>query len=246
MEQLQPKRIDRTDLLDNRFFWAIHFNEQTGGEFLVEDFFGLTLTDLEVFWRENLSDSVPGEPDKYPCYRFAFPLVTGYSAIVEYRACPEDFGIDFYIHRPSWSQPLLLGSKEGHFTLPAFRWSEIMRIADAVQTENENVRRAALPLLCSGVWPTEDDDLDLMQTRLSAAWGELGVVKQGRLDDMVARMLEQDCGYDVHWRYEAGMGWVTDSEWSLRNPRAHVPPAYFRQIEEFFAALPGTAESSGR
>ena len=55
----------------------------------------------------------------------------GATASVEYRRYPEDSGLDYFVHRPSWPESLLLGSQEGHFRLPALRWQEVVPIAEA-------------------------------------------------------------------------------------------------------------------
>src|SRR5262249_18706776 len=122
MDDFRPKRIDRPDLLQNPAFWAIHFDLQAGGGNALEPFFGLSLESLQAFWREEFKAFVPGEPHLYPCYHLTLPLPGGASASVEYRRHPEDSGVDYFIHHPSWPEPILLGSQQGHFSLPALRW----------------------------------------------------------------------------------------------------------------------------
>ena len=241
MDDLRPKRLDRPDLLESPAFWAIHFDLQAGGGSPLERLFGLSPESLQAFWREELKDSVPGDSHLYPCYRLRLPLPGGASASVEYRRHPEDSGLDYFVHRPSWPEPLLLGSREGHFMLPALRWEEVIQIAEAVRRVSDHpaLHRAAVPLLFPALCLSPDDDLVRIGDRLRLAWAELGVADPAHLDDLVGRMIEAS-RVDFRWWEDDLLGWVNDSPWSLRNPRVTTDPKYFRQIDEFFSALFGS------
>src|SRR4051812_22956551 len=88
VEQLQPKRIDRSDLLAKPLFWAVHSYEQTRADNWLEEFFDLSWSDLQAFWQQELPSVVPGKPDLFSCYCFPLPLPHGCSALVEYEAYP--------------------------------------------------------------------------------------------------------------------------------------------------------------
>lgn len=242
MNELRPRRIDSTALLRSPLFWAMHFTEQTDG-CAADDYFDASPDEIEAFWRETFSSSVPGEPDTYPCYCIVLPIAQGALAWVEYRAYPEDFGIDYYVHRPSWPSALLIGSKEGHFSLPAFRWTEITQMATVVQNADPLLHHAVVPLLFSSVWLTQVDDRAEMHRRLCLDWGALGVVKPGRMDEMVSRIMEMDRNPDVQWRYDTKFGWINDSQWSLRNPAHNPSETFFQKMREFLAVSATTGQN---
>jgi hypothetical protein len=244
MEQLQPKRIDRSDLLTKPLFWAVHSYEQARADRWVEQFFGLSADDLKGFWQRELPSVLPEEPDRFTSYCFPLSLRGGCAASVEYEACPGDFGIAYYVHHPAWASPALLSRYPSVCDWPPFRWEEAVRIAEAVQggTDNAPARRAALPLLFSGVWLTPADDLGAVHARLRSAWADLRVVHPEHLDAMVATMVEAQ-GVHEPWRHDRSLGWVNGG-WNYRNPE-HSDLALFEQIKQFFAALGGPAAASG-
>jgi hypothetical protein len=183
-----------------------------------------------------LPSVVPGEPTVFPCYCFSLPLPSRYSALVEYEAYPEDFGIAYSISHPSWDAPLLLSRYPSAYDWPPLRWEESVLIADAVKGESGDpfIGRAALPLLFSGVWLTHGDDLNEVRTRLSLAWGELQVTKSDYLAEMAARMVEAR-GVLEPWRHDSNLGWVNSGR-NYRNPK-YSAIAFFQRVKEFFAAL---------
>ena len=236
MEQLQRKRIVRSDLLANPVFWAVHSFEQTQADNWIEDFFGFTPDDRQVFWQHELPSVVPGEFGQFRCYCFPLLLCDGCSLSVEYEAYPEDFGIAYYVHHPAWESPRLLSRYPSAFDWPPFRWEEAVMIAEAVQenAEDTTIRQAALPLLFPGVWLTPDDNLDQVRIRLRSAWAELRVVEPAHLDRMIAMMVEAQRKFE-RWRCDPDLGWVNSGR-NYRNP-THSPPAFFEQVKEFFAAV---------
>ena len=238
MDNLVAKRIDRLDLLESPAFWAIHFDLQVRGGGPLERFFGLSEEAIGDFWRVNFGDSVPGEPLRYPCYRLMLPLPGGGSTSVEYRQYPEDGGIDFYIQDPSWPEPLLLGSQDGHFRLPGFMWEEIVHIAHALERtpSHHALNRAAIPLLLPAVWLSDDEDLAPIRTRLHSAWGGLGIVDPAYLDDLVGLLIEAS-RVPYRWRQDERFGWISDSPYSIRNPKSKADPDYFGRIAVFFKGL---------
>jgi hypothetical protein len=234
VEQLQPKRIDRSDLLTNSVFWAIHSYEQARADNWIEEFFHLSPDDHHAFWQQKFPNVVPGEPHLFPCYSFLLPLRDGYSASVEYEACPEDFGIAYYVHHRSWNSPILLSRYPSAYDWPPFRWEEAVMIAESVQDGAEGIRQAALPLLFPGVWLTKDDSLDQVRIRLRSAWADLRVVEQAHLDRMIPTMVEAQ-GIFEPWQYDANLGWVNNG-WNYRNPKRSAP-AMFERVKQFFAGV---------
>jgi hypothetical protein len=243
MDQLQPKRIDRSDLLARPLFWAVHSHEQARTDHWVEEFFGLAPDDLKGFWQRELPSVLPEEPDLFPSYCFPLPLREGCTASVEYEACPGDFGIAYSVHHPAWEAPALLSRYPSVCDWPPFRWEEEVLIAEAVQggTADATARRAALPLLFPGVWLTTADDLGDVRARLRSAWANLRVVQPAHLDAMVTTMVEAQ-GLQEPWRHDPRLGWVNGG-WNYRNPE-HSAPAVFAQVKHFFAALDGPAAAS--
>jgi hypothetical protein len=131
VEQLQPKRIDRSDLLANRVLWAVHSYEQTGGaNNCIEEFFGRSPSAFQAFWQRELPSVVPGEPNLFPCYCFPLPLRDGCPAWVEYESCPGDYGIAYSIHHPSWGSSVLVSRYPSAYDWPRFRWEEAVLIAE--------------------------------------------------------------------------------------------------------------------
>jgi hypothetical protein len=237
VEQLRPKRIDRSDLLVNPVFWAVHSNEQIGGDdSWLEDYFGVSLSAHESFWQQELPSVVPGEPDVFPCYFFALPLPARYSVLVDYEAYPDDFGIAYSICHPAWAAPLLLSRYNSAYDWPPFRWEEALLIADAAQGEagKSAISRAALPLIFSGVWLTPGDDLSQVRSRLSLAWGQLHVTKPDYLAEMAARMVEAQ-GVLEPWQHDPDLGWINHG-WNYRNPK-YSPVTLFQRVQEFFGSL---------
>lgn len=239
-EQLQPKRIERLDLLTNPVFWAVHSYEQTRADNWIEDYFNLSPSELERFWQRELPSIVPGEPHRFPCYCFPLPLQGGCAALVEYEAYPDDFGIAYYVSRSTWEVPLLLSRYPSAFDWPPLRWDEVVAIAQTVQdhTKDTRIRLAALPLLFSGTWLSSDDDLDEVRTRLRLAWVGLGVVNPAHLDGMVVKMIEAQ-GIHEPWRLDNDLGWVNHG-WNYRNPK-HSGPMLFKHVKEFFTVISGTS-----
>jgi hypothetical protein len=221
----------------NPAFWAIHYNEQTYdlSASVLEQLFGLSLSQLEAFEQREMPKVVPREPDLDPCYSFVLPLPGGCSTWVEYDRCPDDSGLAYYLHRTSWQHPLLVCRRPSACDNLPFRWEEVVAMVEAVQyaTPNLILRRAALPLLFSGVCVTTDDDLNQVRTRLRTAWLELGVAKPEYLDQMTEKMIGEAV-YE-RWSHHPELGWVNNGR-SLRNPK-HSPPEFFARIKEFFDVL---------
>lgn len=239
MVQLQPRRIDRSDLLTNPMFWAVHSFEQTRADNWIEEFFGFSPNDIKAFWQKQFSSLLPGEPHLFPCYCFLLPLRNGCSASVEYEAYPEDFGIAYYIHHPSWESPVLLSRCPNAYDWPPFRWEEAVALAEVVEAgkENDPIRLASLPLLFPGVWLTSNDNLDHVHVKLRSAWADLHVVKPTHLAGMAATMVGAK-GILEPWRHDPHLGWVNSGR-NYRNPQ-HSAPAFFVHVNEFFAATCGT------
>src|SRR3712207_5694288 len=90
-------RSERSELLGERTFWAVHYQELMGEAAPVEELFGVSDAEVERFRERELGGVVAGEPDAHRCHCFPMPLPGGCTVVVEYRAHPEDFGIDFFI-----------------------------------------------------------------------------------------------------------------------------------------------------
>ncbi|HYV35303.1 MAG TPA: hypothetical protein VE988_06340 [Gemmataceae bacterium] len=255
MNLLQPKRIDRLDLLRHPSFWAVYYFDHQCFEDLAT--FGITQADFDAVRRElkEISD-VSGW---FACYSFELPLPRKCSVSVEIEMYPEDAGTTFYIHRAGWDKPQLLCRKPSELDWPPFRWDEVAHMANAVGTvtANKAVAQAALPLLFPGVWLNPNDNPKHVAQRLQSAWESLEAAKPSDLDLWVGTLVEHflignapvhsinrrdgeviDRYQTFEWRYDRRLGWVNNS-WSRRNPE-HSPPEFFEKVKEFFDVIAGS------
>lgn len=239
-DSLQPKRIDRSDLLNHRLFWGVYYYDHQFHEDL--EAFGISDDNFDAVRRE-MPEITGEEPGFFACYSIHLPLTAGCSVIVEFEAYPEDPATVFYLNRVQWSEPLLLCRLSGSGDMPSLRWEEALLIAESAQNT------AAMPLLFPGVWLTPNDDREQVREHLFNAWKSLDAAKPADLNPWVSTMMEHQLieetvetltnrgteTVEERWFHDSRLGWVNNSS-SPRNPE-FSPPEHFDKIKEFFSAL---------
>lgn len=195
-------------------FWATHYwllmeNDEVEASDLVEPLFGLR-PDLVSKYYEQLVR--PAEAAKV----MSVSLEAEFGVGVDY-ARSRDAGdlVRFYITHPTYRQPELLGYYSPHFALPAFRWNELKHIHSSA---SDTVEGAAAALLMFPATYLANDEVAEASKALTMWWKDLGYVKVAGSDDLIRNAVEHRRVPDVRWRHDPTLGWITDGQYSFRNP----------------------------
>jgi hypothetical protein len=225
-------------LLSQSEFWAVHLWQITKGPIasgdgnaVIESALGVSSKDAQKYYSAELCSE-----DKWPYIHIA--LSNEYSAEVEWSNFPEDFEIHYQLCHPEWAKPIVVGVSTGHWRLPALSWREIMLLSKTARKSNSEGTWTALFLMLPGVWLAPSDDKAAAQSILGSAAESLKLFKAGDAAK-VAVQLTRDSQYDFEWRQDERLGWINNSQWSLRNPDVAecLSPNEFQRIKEMFTAL---------
>lgn len=232
---MERPRLLRNDALTDPRFWAMHYylligtEEIDTGE-LIEPFFGVSNETVNDYYVREFDISGPEEIWPY----LEVSVRDGCTVQVEYAGTASE--TRFYINHEKWSQPVCLGYESGHFALPAFRWSEVEAIRRACA--GINAARALL-LVFPAVWICTVDDANEIRSALVEAWGQIGVIKSDRLEELANQIIEHRSA-EVRWWTDPRLGWITDGQYSFRNPKTLMCEFYedrFAKVAAFLAGI---------
>ncbi len=144
---------------------------------------------------------------------FSVPLRSGHTIHVVYRNIEDDYGVDYLIHHPAWSQAETLAVVDGHFMGPGMGWPELLFAARQPAAEGITDPDARLLLLFPALGDAllPDDALPVLTTALAA----LTLIEEPA--DVAAMLLEnQGLWAPAHWRSVDGVR-SNDGAHSYRN-----------------------------
>lgn len=163
------------------------------------------------------------------------PFADGFSWHIRFAATP---GIYHYLSHADVPEKVCLGYDSTNFMLPILRWPEVLHMIGGLHNYWQWVQppideQYLVPLLAPITWLTENDDAEDIRTRFREAWNALDILDSRHLDLLVERFL---LPVDVRWEQSETYGWVTNSEFSFRNPESAVRQT---PAAEFFAFFQG-------
>jgi hypothetical protein len=228
-------------------FWASHYyllieDEEYESNELIQPFFGISCEAVEHFYSETLVYS-DGDPFAEPV---RLPLIHGFSLEVENADCG-DRGHEerYFINHSSWEKPELLGYQSPHSALPAFRWSEIELISNALHKDSRPIEGAiALLLLFPAVWLTSGENVSSVSERLKREWNNLSLIDASIFDRLVSNIIDCTPVTEIAWWEDRELGWINDGQYSFRNPKTlmcEFAERRFRHVSEFFGGIVNTA-----
>jgi hypothetical protein len=132
--------------------------------------------------------------------------------------------------------PITLGYDSGHFSLPAFRWPEVLAIANVCRVP---LRRYQLILLLfPGIYVGTADETDAVR-QLTECFTQLGLFNAGARDKLATNAVKNR-RVDCPWVYEEPFGWTCKGEYAQRNPSSllsQLREGDFLRIKAFFDSL---------
>jgi hypothetical protein len=230
-------------LLAEQLFWTVHYHEHIHDEEhdpgdLMPLFFGRTSEESSQYFMQH----VYGESHsfRWPYFTKRLPnqnmVEIGYSENAEFQT-------RYSIATDDPAGPTLMGYESGHFSLPAFRWEEVVLIADSHRSIADAKSAAqCLLLMFPSCWLTGRDDREAVKAALSVAWQELGFMRAEHLPRMVENIVTNQTIPDVNWTHSEELGWHNNSRYSQRNPDSllgEMPSHGWKQIASFFEAIAG-------
>ena len=224
-------RTDISHVLSDRVFWAMQLSLSLGSEDVEEPneaYFGVSTDEINNYYRE-LIDSKFGA-GVWPYIRL--PLDEARFAELEFAASIE-YQDRFWIGDTRVSRRVLLGYHSGHFSLPAFRFEEILWFHDVLG--RSPTTRAATALLMSACYlqdpPSRAGEL------ATELFSQLPGVKPGVAASMAKVFLENLTVPELRWEQNYRLSWINNWIYSQRNPKSTMSVLNqedFDFIEKFF------------
>jgi hypothetical protein len=192
--------------LDDPLFWPVHLASCLRGEDAQRAAFGADWDAAMELYRTLSAEH------EWPV--FSVPLHSGHTIYVVYRNFVDEWGVDYLIHQPAWSEAETLAVIDGHFMGPGMAWPELVSAARQSVTEGIGDPDARLLLL----FPTLGDALlpDDAASALTTSLAALTLIEEPA---EVARVLLENQGQwaPARWRSAGGV-WTNDGGHSYRNP----------------------------
>ena len=236
---MNPKRINRDDLLDDARFWALLYEywvKPRVGDPLWdgEDYFFCVREQEEKDFFSELEGKWVGE-GYYPEYSILLPLRNHWRVGVSLSMCPEDFEIQDVLSPPFSDDLVVFGVNGGNSQLPALRWDELLIISDSVKPQELISKARAVLLLFPSVCLSAETNLNEVQRTIINCWQESGISTR-HADELVARCLEGPID-DILWSKDPKYGWINNSRHSLRNPKVTGASRVLPFAKRFFSDL---------
>lgn len=140
-----------------------------------------------------------------PNETFDLDFADGYRWRIEFDPAPS---IDHSLHHPNFAEPLPLGTRDAHFTLPILRWEEVHALGAGLGARERL-------LLTPTAFATEADEREAIARWLCEWWRAADVISPDVTDELATRLLSPA---NVRWNVDADGQWRNDSEHSHRNP----------------------------
>lgn len=205
-------REDVSDALSDPRFWAWQLSAHLSSDEVEEEAgecLGFSADELEAFHEEFLEARFSA--GVWPFIRF--PIQKNRFVEIEFAASIE-LQERFWIGDSGTQQRVLLGYHSPHFSLPAFRFEELLKL-DA-RFGRAGVPRAALLLLLSACYvpkfsgPPHDLAVELFAT--------LPGVKKRTARSMAKGLGQNLTVPDLAWKRDRKLGWVNNWKYSQRSP----------------------------
>jgi hypothetical protein len=233
---MERRRVLQNAALTDPRFWAMHYylligTDEVDSSELVEPIFGVSNQAVNEYFLDDFDGTGSREIRQY----VEVPIHNGFSVQVEYAGEP-DSEIRLYLNHNNWPHPECVGFDSGHFALPAFRWCEVKSLYDAAK--GLDAARALL-LMFPGVYVTEEDKKEQVQSTLVDSWAQLHVADIKRLEETSKQIIDYRL-VQVRWWQDPQFGWITDGQYSFRNPNTLMTKFAhdrFARVREFFAGI---------
>lgn len=224
-------KVDISQVLSDPIFWAMQLNERLISEDVEEPseaYFGVSTDEINRYYYEHLNSRF--NAGVWPYIRL--PLNETKFVELEFAASIE-YQERFWIGNLQVPHRVLLGYHSGHFSLPAFRFEEILWFYDVL--ECLPTIRVATVLLMSACY-VEDPSDRLLQLAMEL-FSQLPGVKSGIVRSMATAFLENLTVTDVRWEHNSDFGWLNNWRYSQRNPKSTMSVLNrddFAFISEYF------------
>ncbi len=227
-------RIDISNLLSERRFWALEFSEflQTEEcETPYIEYFGISSKERNNYHLQQFDKRY--EEGIWPFVRINLDqqryIEIEYAAGIEYQT-------RFWIGQGD--RRVILGYNSGHFSFPAFRIEEIMSLSS--YWENTNGAAAAI-LLLTGVYlpKVEPKYVEF----ISSLFAKLpGITKDSQI--IAQAFAEGSVVSRVKWKKDRKLGWTNNGEYSQRNPSSVMSTLSNSDFEFIDSFLPSQESKS--
>jgi len=219
------------DWLDTPIFWALHYyllagDGETDESELCEELFGNSSQEINDYYLERFTSQ--RQPNPWPY--FSIPIGDSRAIEVEY-ADAVDYQTRYKIGDNTGV--ITLGYDSGHFSLPSFRWPEVLDIANACDTPSR--RHQVILLLFPGIYVGAADEAEAT-SELVKGFTELGLFNvEGRSN--LAKNAVRYRRIESAWVCDERLGWISTGDYAQRNPNSllsQLTEGDFLRIKAFF------------
>jgi hypothetical protein len=224
------------DWLDDPLFWALHLfllagDGETDESELCPALFGISSEMVNEFFVERFTSAKRPQPWPY----FSLTISGDHAVEVEY-ADTAEFQTRYKIVDATGA--ITVGYDSGHFSLPAFRWPELLlmanRCTDAIH------RDRLILLLCPSVYIGTSEQTEAVR-ELEMCFGRLGLFNAETRSTLATNIVGNREG-ETPWSYHQLYGWVSASEYAQRNPKSllsQLTQGELLRIKAYFEELDG-------
>jgi len=209
-----PNKVDISDVLSDPVFWATQLSLTLGSDDVEEPneaYFGISTDQVNRYYRDVI-DSRLGA-GVWPYIRL--PVDDSKFVEIEFAASVE-YQDRFWIGQSRIPHRALLGYHSGHFSLPAFRFEEILWFHELLGRSCQY--RTSVLLLMSACYVQNPSGLPL-ELALDL-FSYLPGVKPGASQLMAKTFLDNLTITNVNWQHDSDFGWINNWRYSQRNPRS--------------------------
>jgi hypothetical protein len=212
---INKNRKDASTLLTAPWFWASHFtthvslDDGDGSDSTIASIFSTSDDEVTKSYRQHIHEEHHHGVWPY----VSIPLTNGgkieleFSAGVQYQerfwACAAD------------GSRALLGYHSGHFSLPAFRFEELVWIAERVASEAIPAHTLLLVTACY-VPQASPDFVQWIERHLRS----LPFVNPSYIPKLAKAMIQMVNG--IEWAPDENFGWINNWIYSQRNPKSRL------------------------
>src|SRR5262249_50228104 len=145
---------------------------------------------------------------------------------------PEDHEVIYRVHRDGWERSICVGKGGRSWLLPAFRWSELLKLSNVTISGHG----AALLLLLPSTWLTQEDDRAQVRNQLLSSLEDLQLPHS---DEPLVEQMVIDLQSETNWIENGQLGWINNEDNSRRNPksRACLTQQEFSEVRNFLMAI---------
>ncbi len=229
----------QNEWLELPHFWAVHYYLLVGADDhdeseLCDELLGISNDEFNGFYVEHFLEGDQARPSPYlslkidACRSIEVEYAEGAESQTRYKIRDE-------------SGPLTLGYNSGHFSLPAFRWAEVIGLAGELTSARQKAQ--LILLLLPGIWVEQADVADAAN-HLYASFKELDLFVSSERARLVKNILSHLQMDSVPWSNDEHLGWICAGQYAQRNPKNLLSTLVendFHRIRTFFQRHSGQA-----